>query len=182
VIPSKEIPFFGEAPKRFWAIIAKFGFLRMTRITKYRESSISTKVPGSLERPDLIDILSGAREAPTPAQSTVTAKTPIEAIIQSAFLPPLKGENAKLCKLGHQMEPVHAKNLIAAGKDGIALEDESVLVVQHLFRAGLLQKRGCKYHQKASPDFILIGTLDGEPIVAVVEMKCRSKAKTQDSE
>jgi hypothetical protein len=27
VIPSKEIPFFGKAPKRFWAIIAKFGFL-----------------------------------------------------------------------------------------------------------------------------------------------------------
>jgi hypothetical protein len=35
VIPSKEIPFFGEAPKRFWVIIAKFGFLRMTRITEY---------------------------------------------------------------------------------------------------------------------------------------------------
>jgi hypothetical protein len=56
-----------------------------------------------------------------------------------------------------------------------------MLVVQHFFRAGLLQKRGCKY-QKDSPDFILIGTLDGEPIVAVVKMKCRSKAKTQDSE
>jgi hypothetical protein len=79
------------------------------------------------------------------------------------------------------MEPVYAKNLIAAGKDGIALEDESMLVVQHLFRADLLQKRGCKY-QKDSPDFILIGTLDGEPIIAVVKMKCRSKAKTQDSE
>jgi hypothetical protein len=25
MIPSREIPFFGEAPKRFWAIIAKFG-------------------------------------------------------------------------------------------------------------------------------------------------------------
>jgi hypothetical protein len=33
VIPSKEIPFFGKAPKWFWAIIAKFGFLQMTRIT-----------------------------------------------------------------------------------------------------------------------------------------------------
>jgi hypothetical protein len=30
VIPSKEIPFFGEALKRFWAIIAKFGFLRFS--------------------------------------------------------------------------------------------------------------------------------------------------------
>jgi hypothetical protein len=30
VIPSKEIPFFGEAPIRFWAIIAKFGFLRFS--------------------------------------------------------------------------------------------------------------------------------------------------------
>jgi hypothetical protein len=35
VIPSKEIPFFGEAPKRFWAIVAKFGLLRMTRLTEY---------------------------------------------------------------------------------------------------------------------------------------------------
>jgi hypothetical protein len=42
VIPSKEIPFFGEAHPRFWAIIAKFGFfgvIRMarieTRITEY---------------------------------------------------------------------------------------------------------------------------------------------------
>ena len=38
VIPSREIPFFGEAPQRFWAIIAKFGFfgvLRMTRIAKF---------------------------------------------------------------------------------------------------------------------------------------------------
>jgi hypothetical protein len=37
VIPSKEIPFFGEAPQRFWAIIAKFSFfgvLQMTQITK----------------------------------------------------------------------------------------------------------------------------------------------------
>jgi hypothetical protein len=42
-------------------------------------------------------------------------------------------------------------HLEVAPKDGIALEDESVLVVQHLFRAGLLQKRGCKY-QKDSPD------------------------------
>jgi hypothetical protein len=34
VIPSKEIPHFGQAPKRFWAIIAKFGFLWMTQITE----------------------------------------------------------------------------------------------------------------------------------------------------
>jgi hypothetical protein len=25
MIPSREIPFFGEAPQQFWAIIAKFG-------------------------------------------------------------------------------------------------------------------------------------------------------------
>jgi hypothetical protein len=41
VIPSKEIPLFGEAPKRFWAIIAKFGFLRMTRITEFGDSVFS---------------------------------------------------------------------------------------------------------------------------------------------
>jgi hypothetical protein len=38
VIPSKEIPFFGEAHQRFWAIIAKFGFfgvLRMARIAEF---------------------------------------------------------------------------------------------------------------------------------------------------
>ena len=53
--------------------------------------------------------------------------------------------------------------------------------MHHLFRAGLLQKRNRKY-QKDSPDFILIGTLDGCQIVAVVELKCRSKMKTQDAE
>jgi hypothetical protein len=38
VIPSKDIPFFGEAHQRFWAIIAKFGFfgvIRMARIAKF---------------------------------------------------------------------------------------------------------------------------------------------------
>jgi hypothetical protein len=41
MIPSREIPFFGEAPKRFWAIIAKFGCIRVSsgdpknRITEY---------------------------------------------------------------------------------------------------------------------------------------------------
>jgi hypothetical protein len=37
VIPSKEIPFFGEAHQWFWVIITKFGFfgvLRMARITE----------------------------------------------------------------------------------------------------------------------------------------------------
>jgi hypothetical protein len=37
VISSKEIAFFGEALKRFWAIIAKFGFLQFSsddRITE----------------------------------------------------------------------------------------------------------------------------------------------------
>jgi hypothetical protein len=35
---AKDIPFFGKAPKRVWAIITKFGFfgfLRMTQITKF---------------------------------------------------------------------------------------------------------------------------------------------------
>jgi hypothetical protein len=38
MIPSREIPFFGKAPQRFWAITTKFsffGFLWMTRITKF---------------------------------------------------------------------------------------------------------------------------------------------------
>jgi hypothetical protein len=38
VIPSKEIPFFGEAHQRFWVIITKFGFfgaIWMARIAKF---------------------------------------------------------------------------------------------------------------------------------------------------
>jgi hypothetical protein len=41
IIQSREIPFFGEAPQRFWVLIAKFGFfgfLWMTRITKFSYS------------------------------------------------------------------------------------------------------------------------------------------------
>jgi hypothetical protein len=33
-----------------------------------------------------------------------------------------------------------------------------------------------------SPDSSLIGTLDGDLIVAVIEMNCQSKTKTQDAE
>lgn len=72
-------------------------------------------------------------------------------------------------------------NILQAGKDGIRLEDGKLLVVQHLFRAVLVQKSGQKY-QKDSPDFILIGMLDGQQIVAVVQLKCRSKTKTHDAE
>jgi hypothetical protein len=116
-----------------------------------------------------------------PPQADIAAKTPIEAVIQSAYLKPLKGETAELCKLGHQMEPIYGMNILEWAKNGARLEDGSVLKVHHLFRAGLLQKRNQKY-QKDSPDFILIGTLDGRRIVAVVELKCRSKMKTQDAE
>lgn len=79
------------------------------------------------------------------------------------------------------MEPIYGANILKTGKDGIKLENGSILVVQHLFRAGLVEKRHRPY-QKDSPDFILIGTLDGEPLVAVVELKCRSKTNTQDAE
>lgn len=33
-----------------------------------------------------------------------------------------------------------------------------------------------------SPDFVLLGTLDGRPIVAVIELKCRSLVKTLNAE
>jgi hypothetical protein len=33
VIPSREIPFFGKAPQRFWAIITKFGFFSFLWMT-----------------------------------------------------------------------------------------------------------------------------------------------------
>lgn len=109
---------------------------------KYR-ATINTTVPSKLsKKDDLIDVLSGAREAPTPANTTASAKTPIKAVVQSAFLNPLKGESAELCKLGHKMKPIYGKQLLDNGKGGITLEDGSVLVVEHLFRAGLVQKRG----------------------------------------
>lgn len=98
------------------------------------------------------------------------------AVSQSPYLPPLKGENAELCKLGHQMEPIYGTNILEFGREGVKLvkpEDGFILVEQHLFRAGLVQKRGRKY-QKDSPDSILVGTLDGDPIVAGVEMKWQS--------
>jgi hypothetical protein len=34
MIPSREIPFFGKAPQRFWAIITKFGFFSFLRMTE----------------------------------------------------------------------------------------------------------------------------------------------------
>jgi hypothetical protein len=40
VIPSKEIPFFGEAYQRFWAIIAKFGFFGVLRMAELPNSVI----------------------------------------------------------------------------------------------------------------------------------------------
>lgn len=88
-------------------------------------------------------------------------------------------QKVELCRLGHQMEPIYGCNLLEAGKNGIKLEDGSVLVTQHLFRVGTVHKRG-KKHQKDSPEFSLLGTLDGQPIVAVVNLKCRSKAKMQN--
>jgi hypothetical protein len=40
VIPSKEIPFFGKAHQRFWAIIAKFGFFGVIRMAELPNSVI----------------------------------------------------------------------------------------------------------------------------------------------
>lgn len=79
------------------------------------------------------------------------------------------------------MEPIYGQNLLEAGKNGIRLRNGSVLVIHHLFRTGLVYKRG-KRHQGDSPDFVLLGTLDGRPIVAVIELKCRSLVKTLNAE
>ena len=46
------------------------------------------------------------------------------------------------------------------------------LVVLHMYRAGLVSNI-CREYQKDSPDFILVGTIDGEFFSAVVEMKAR---------
>jgi hypothetical protein len=40
VIPSKEIPFFGKAHQRFWAIITKFGFFGVLRMAESPNSVI----------------------------------------------------------------------------------------------------------------------------------------------
>jgi hypothetical protein len=51
VIPSKEIPFFGEAHQRFWAIITKFGFfgvLCTARIAKFGYSGRVTQIKPNL--------------------------------------------------------------------------------------------------------------------------------------
>jgi hypothetical protein len=40
VIPSKEIPFFGEAHQRFWAIIAKLGFFGVFQMAESPNSVI----------------------------------------------------------------------------------------------------------------------------------------------
>jgi hypothetical protein len=106
----------------------------------------------------------------------------LEAANQSAFLKPLKGEAAKLCKLGHQMEPIYGMNILEAAKNGVQFENGSLLVIQHLFRAGLVQKSGSQKDQNDSLDFVLIGTLDGEHFVAIVELKCRSNTNTQNAE
>ena len=88
----------------------------------------SSKIPSKINnKQDLIKVLSGVMEAPSPSQASVTAKTPVEAVIQSSCLPPLKGENAELCKLGHQMEPIYGTNILELGKEGIKLEDGKVL-------------------------------------------------------
>lgn len=146
---------------------------------KYRQA-ISPTVPSSLsKRNDLIDVLAGAKEAP--ASAAASAKTPIEAAIQSAYLPPLRGENAELCRIGHEMEPIYGMNILEAAMNGIRLIDGSILVVKHLFRVGTVQQQNRRY-QKDSADFLLIGTLNGRSIIAIVELKCRSKSSTQDAE
>jgi hypothetical protein len=51
VIPSKEIPFFREAPQRFWAIIAKFGFLGVLRMAE--SPNLVIRVTGITEQPNI---------------------------------------------------------------------------------------------------------------------------------
>ena len=50
-----------------------------------------------------------------------------------------------------------------------------------MYRAGLVSNI-CREYQKDSPDFILHGTLDGEDIWAVVEMKARCSSITAAKE
>lgn len=57
----------------------------------------------------LIDILCG--DVPPPSEETNDKKitNPIEAVICTKFLPPLKGTSYELCKLGHMMEAACGK-------------------------------------------------------------------------
>jgi hypothetical protein len=134
--------------------------------------TINTIVSSNLKKPDLISILRGTKGTPLPSKANAIAKTLLEAVVWSNFvLSPLNGESAELCKLGHHMELIYGMNILNEGKEGKRLKDGSVLDRPHLFRAGLLQKCDCKY-QKDSPDFIVIGPLDGKPLLVVVKIKC----------
>jgi hypothetical protein len=49
VIPSREIPFFGEAPQQFWAIIAKFCFFGFLRRIFGSSGHLNNQIFGSSE-------------------------------------------------------------------------------------------------------------------------------------
>lgn len=112
---------------------------------KYREL-ISRTIPSKVTKnSDFVDILSASREPPSLSRDDASeAITPLEAVVQTNFVPPFKGVAAELCRMGHEMEPVYGHELLQLGKDGINLGNWRVLVINHLFRAGLLHKYGPK--------------------------------------
>ena len=122
----------------------------------------------------LINVLCGDVSPPSEETNDNKITHPIEAVIHTNFLPPLKGTSYELCKLGHMMEVIYGKQLIQMSDetDGILLSNGKKLIVLHMHRAGLVSNVSREY-QKDSPDFILLGTIDGEFFSAVVEMKAR---------
>lgn len=165
--------------------VRPFLFLTVPELKAKYRASISTRIPASVSRrDDFIAILSGKRDAPVAQSASGGApKTPLEAAVSSAFLKPItSGPARELMQIGHEMESVYGEQVLDQSKgDGILTADGKRLVVDHLFRTGLVQKRG-KPHQKDSPDFVALGSLDGEAITAAVEMKARCKTTTNDAE
>ena len=56
--------------------------------------------------------------------------------------------------------------------DDVLLSNGKTLIALHARRVGLVSDAS-KEHQKDSPDCVLVGTIDGEILSAVVEMKAR---------
>ena len=158
--------------------------LKKIKLQELYRQNINENTPTEVNNVSmLINILCG--DVPPPSEEINDKKIthPIEAIMHTNFLPPLKGTSYELCKLGHMMENVYGKQLIQMSDEtnGTLLSNGKKLIVLHMCRAGLVSNI-CKEYQKDSPDFKLFGILDEELFWAVVEMKARCSSITAAKE
>ena len=132
----------------------------------------------------LINVSCGDVSPPSEETNDNKITHPIEAVMHTNFLPPLKGTSYELCKLGNMKEVIYGKQCIQMSDetDGILLSNGKKLIGLHmLYRTGLVSNVS-REHQKDSPDFLLIGTLDEEFFSAIVEMKARCSSITAAKE